>query len=573
MSKWVEVRKGGNFVALSEKYNIDPVIARLLINRDIAESDFDLFLNGKLDDMDDFHKIKNLDRVCALIKDKIDARKKIRIIGDYDVDGVCATYILLKSIKRAGGDVDYYLPDRVKDGYGLNVQIVDECIADKVDTIITCDNGISAVDECAKARMAGLCVIVTDHHEVPYHIENDEKNLDLPDADVVCDLKQGGDDYSFKEICGATLAEKIAQGIYELYGIEDKYEFTELSAFAAIEDVMPLVGENRILVKEGLKRLNNTSIPGMRALIEAVELDKKVITAYHVGFILGPCINAAGRMANASLALELLLSSEKDAKDKAIKLKELNDSRKSMTEEGIKRAALLLDGVTMPHVIVSYLEDVHESIIGIIAGRLKELYQRPAIVLTNTEDGIKGSGRSISAYNLFEKLSECKELFSKFGGHAAAAGLSISCSKEEIADRVAKLSQILNSNDGLCEEDFEEKVQIDVVMPFSYITEQLIGEIEELEPFGNGFRGPVFAGRNIRIFGGKVIGANGRTYKCFAMDESGKRMDAIFFGDETRVLEIENTCREDRVFSMLYNPSINEFRGEKNLQVRIKDIR
>lgn len=573
MSKWVEIRKGGDFVALGNKLNIDPVVARILVNRGIAEDECESFLRGELKDIESIHNIKNLDSVCSVLKEKIDSKKKIRIIGDYDVDGVCASYILYKSISRVGGIADVYLPDRVKDGYGLNIGIVEQCISDGIDTIITCDNGIAADKECRRAKEAGITVIVTDHHEVPYHFEEDKKVLDIPEADVVCDLKQEGDAYSYREICGANLTFKIAQGLYELYGIKDIYEFADMAAFATIEDVMPLTGENRILVKEGLKRLNNTDIPGMRALMEVSELADKNISTYHVGFILGPCINAAGRMENATLALDLLLSDADKSLANAAYLKSLNDSRKLMTEEAVSKAVSMLDENDLPHVIVSYLESVNESIVGIVAGRLKEMYLRPVIVLTNTENGLKGSGRSISEYNLFEKLNECKELFSKFGGHAAAAGLSISCGVNEIDEKLTELSDFLNSHDGLSEDVFEGKTEIDVVMPFSYISEGLVNDLSLLEPFGNGFKHPVFATRKVKLNHGQRVGKTGRTFKCFATDESGKTMDAIYFGDEEKITEIEKICKEGTMVSMIYEPSINEFRGVTTLQIKIKEIK
>ena len=378
------------------------------------------------------------------------------------------------------------------------------------------------------------------------------------------------DDY-YHNLCGAAVCYKLSQVLYELYGIEDEQEFLEYAAFATIGDIMPLTGENRIIVKYGLKKLSQTSNKGLVALKRVCELEGN-ISPYHVGFVLGPCINASGRLDDAMDSFELLCAQD-DANIKALQVHARNEERKALTEEGLKIAMEQMDETNLPHVIVMLLPNVHESLLGIIAGKLKEQYYRPAIVITYAEGGLKGSARSIDAYNLFEHLSECKDMFSKFGGHAAAAGLSITCAKSEASDRVRELSDFLNSHDGLNDADFTRKIEIDAVMPFSYITEKLVDDLGLLEPLGNGLKKPVFATRNVRFHGGKILGAARRTFKATAVDDSGRNIDALFFGEEEQVKEFCSICAEGRMFSILYYPQINEYRGQRNLQIVIQDYR
>lgn len=570
---WVEKRIGGDYIDMGHKLGVDPVIPRILTNRGIPFGKMEYFLYGEIKDLCSPHLMINLDKLCGVLKEKIDAGKKIRIIGDYDIDGVFSSYILYAAIKRVGGNVDVLLPHRIHDGYGMNISMIEKAKADDVDTIITCDNGIAAIDECALARKYGICVLITDHHELMYHMENDVKIYDLPDADVIVDPKMDKDDI-YHNLCGAAICYKLSQVLYKNYGIEDLEEFLEYAAFATIGDVMPLLDENRLMVKYGLQALANTKNPGLDSLIKQCGLKDAVdISVYHIGFVLGPCINAAGRMDDAIKAFDLLNSSKESAQIMAAELVALNEQRKSMTEEAVILAKEKIEKGNLSNVLVIYLPNVHESLLGIIAGRLKETYERPAIVLTGYANGIKGSARSIEAYNIYEHLSECREMFSKFGGHALAAGLSIECSKEQIEAKVKELSDFLNSHDGLGEEDFKKKIYIDSVIPFSYISEKMVLDLKLLEPMGTGINKPVFANRGVKLFSGRILGKNGRTFKCVATDNSGKSIDALFFGEPTEIEKITDVCNSGREISVLFYPQINEFRNTKTLQIVITDYK
>lgn len=582
MEKWVEIRKSGNFEELGKKAGVSPVIARLLINRNISEDEIHAFFHAGLDDMYDAHLMKDVDKACEIISNKLCEGKRIRVIGDYDIDGVCSAYILEKTLKELSlafavtSVIDSVLPHRIYDGYGLNKKLVKAAYDEGVDTIITCDNGISALDEIEYAKELGMTVIVTDHHEIPYKIADGKKLYELPAADAVINPHQKDCAYPFKPICGAVVAYKLSLALYEKCDMApDREKFLDIAAFATIGDVMELRGENRIIVKYGLRLLSNTKNVGMRALIKITGLENKAIQNGHVGFILGPCINAPGRIESAMKALELLrCEDEAAALELAAQLSAINESRKQMTSEWTEKACKILDDMeSIPHVIVIYLCGCHESIAGIIAGKLREKYTHPAIVLTDAEDGLKGSGRSIEKYNMFEALSRVKDMFSKFGGHALAAGLSIEAKSNDTAAKeelVRLLSDRLNSESGLAEEDFAEKVEFDMVLPFNYINENLIRQLDMLEPCGNGNRKPLFAQRDVIFENGRILGKNRNTYKAAATDSSGARVEAVVFGNAD---EISNIVASRESMLITYVPEVNEYANSCTLQLRIKGIR
>ena len=489
--RWVVAAKRADFQGIGEKFSIDPVIARLIRNRDvITEEDINGYLNGNLEQLNNPFLMKDMEKAVELILAKIEQNARIRIIGDYDIDGVTSAYILRKGLRELGADVDTYLPDRITDGYGIHEGLIQNAIADGVDTIVTCDNGIAAAKEIQMAKDAGLTVIVTDHHEVPYEEVNGEIREILPPADAVINPKQKACPYPCKLLCGAGVAFKLICALYEKRGIarEKTYDYLDLVAVATVGDVMDLKEENRILVKEGLKYLRNTKNTGLQALIRANGLEDKKISAYHIGFVLGPCINASGRLDTARRSLELLQEEDpRKAAKLAGDLMAMNQSRKALTLEGVEEAIRQIDTTSLSkdRVLVVYLPECHESLAGIIAGRIREKYHKPTIVLTKGEQGVKGSGRSIETYSMFEALNECKELLTKFGGHPMAAGLSL----EE--KNVEPFREKINRLCRLTEEDLQPKVVIDVPMPISYITRELIEQLELLEPFGKGNTKPV----------------------------------------------------------------------------------
>lgn len=574
MQKWVEVRKGGNYKEIGAAHNISPVLARLLRNRDISEDEMDIFLHGSLENMDSPHNMKDVDKACEILRDKFLHGKKIRIIGDYDIDGVCSTYILASSfekcIKHLSSDskISTALPHRINDGYGLNVRLIDDAINDGIDTIVTCDNGISALNEIKYAREKGMTVIVTDHHELSYHEEDGRIVYELPEANAIVNPKQEDCKYKYKMMCGAGVAFVLCRALYEYIGVTtDARENLDITALATIGDVMPLDGENRIIVKEGLRDMKNTSNIGLMALIEACEIGGKDLSTFDVGFILGPCINATGRLDTADNALRLFLTSDiNEAKQLAYALRAYNDERKSMTEMGEKEAFKYVDSLEkLPDVLVIYLADCHESLAGIIAGRVREKYNRPTFVLTSTEDGVKGSGRSIEEYDMHAALIECREIFSKFGGHKMAAGISMAAESDSDREKcVQKLSEMLNEKSTLKDEDFYEKMLIDLELPFSYISEELISELNLIEPCGTGNRKPLFATRGVTMNAGRVMGKNKNVYKAYAKDSSGRNMECVMFGD-AEVLQSE--LRDGRERLLAYFPTINEFRGVRTLQI------
>lgn len=586
MERWVLLRKGADFEAIGKKYQISPRLACLIRNRDvIGEEAVDRYLNGTISDLYDGMLMKDMDKAIDILKEKILEDKKIRVIGDYDIDGVNATYILLEGLERLGADVDSDIPDRISDGYGLNRHLVERAYEAGVDTLITCDNGIAAADEIAYGKEMGMTVIVTDHHEVPFDEQDGEKRYRIPPADAVMDPKQPDCLYPFKGLCGAAVAYKLMEALWESMGKDsaDLDDLIENVAIATIGDVMDLEDENRIFVKEGLQMLRRTKNPGLKALIECTGIDKNSLNSYHIGFVLGPCINASGRLDTAKRALELLRAgTQKEADILAGDLKALNDSRKDMTEEAVKQAEEQVETTTISKdkVLVVYLPDCHESLAGIVAGRIRENYYKPVFVLTDAEEGVKGSGRSIDGYHMYEELNKCKELLTKFGGHRLAAGLSLP------KENVGKFREMLNKNCTLTEEEMKEKVTIDMEMPFGCVTEGLVKELELLEPFGKGNTKPVFAVRDVTLLGARILGKNRNVLKLQVQDVNGCRIEAMLFHHADDFLgkleeqygktEVEALLkgrgRQIRI-SMTYYPDINEYMGKKTPQIVVTHYR
>ena len=568
MQRWFITMKKADFNRIGEKYHISPIVARLIRNRDIIGDDaIDFYLNGTIADLYDGMLMKDMDRAVEILAEKIREEMRIRVIGDYDIDGVNATYILQEGLSGLGADVDTDIPDRIKDGYGLNRMLIDRAIDDGVDTIVTCDNGIAAAEEIAYAKENGLTVVVTDHHEVPYIEMDGEKEYILPKADAVVDPHRPDCGYPFKGLCGAAVAYKLVEALYNVMqrDPEDVDYLMENVAIATVGDVMDLIGENRIFVKQGLEMLKRTQNPGLKALIECTGIDVDRLNAYHIGFVIGPCINASGRLDTAKRALELLNArTRRDAVMLAEDLKALNDSRKEMTERGVAEAINLIETTSLKddRVLVVYLPDCHESIAGIIAGRIRERYYRPVFVLTKAEEGVKGSGRSIEAYDMFAQMCRCRALFTKFGGHKLAAGLSL----EE--GNVQRFRETINALCDLTEEDLQEKVSIDMQLPFPYITEQLVQELELLEPFGKGNPKPLFAGKDLRVISPRIFGKNRNVLKCRLEDTQGNQMEAVYFGDVEKCLK---TMEEKKVMAFTYYPSVNEYMGRRTMQVTIVD--
>ena len=586
MERWVLLRKGADFEAIGKKYQISPRLACLIRNRDvIGEEAVDRYLNGTISDLYDGMLMKDMDKAIDILKEKILEDKKIRVIGDYDIDGVNATYILLEGLERLGADVDSDIPDRISDGYGLNRHLVERAYEAGVDTLITCDNGIAAADEIAYGKEMGMTVIVTDHHEVPFDEYDGEKRYRIPPADAVMDPKQPDCLYPFKGLCGAAVAYKLMEALWESMGKDsaDLDDLIENVAIATIGDVMDLEDENRIFVKEGLQMLRRTKNPGLKALIECTGIDKNSLNSYHIGFVLGPCINASGRLDTAKRALELLRAgTQKEADILAGDLKALNDSRKDMTEEAVKQAEEQVETTTISKdkVLVVYLPDCHESLAGIVAGRIRENYYKPVFVLTDAEEGVKGSGRSIDGYHMYEELNKCKELLTKFGGHRLAAGLSLP------KENVGKFREMLNKKCTLTEEEMKEKVTIDMEMPFGCVTEGLVKELELLEPFGKGNTKPVFAARHVTLLGARILGKNRNVLKLQVQDVNGCRIEAMLFHHADDFLgkleeqygktEVEALLkgrgRQIRI-SMTYYPDINEYMGKKTPQIVVTHYR
>lgn len=568
MEKWMVYNKKADFQKIGSEFGIDPVIARLIRNRDIQDmKEIRSYLYGTLAEIPSPWKMKDMERAVQILQKKITQKKKIRIIGDYDIDGVTATCILLKGLKRLNANVDTYIPDRVKDGYGMHEQLIDKALEDGIDTILTCDNGIAAAAEIEYAKKEGLTVIVTDHHDIPFRDTEDGRIWIIPKADAVVNPKQNDCLYPNKNICGAVVAWKLIWALYERLGIDSDeiWDFLELAAIATVGDVMDLQGENRIIVKEGLKKLSSTSFEGLKALICVNNLEGAEITAYHVGFVVGPCINASGRLDTAARSLELLLADNmEDAMKLADDLYDLNQSRKAMTEQGKEQAIQSIEenNLGKDRVLVVYLPDCHESLAGIIAGRIREAYNKPVFVLTKGVDGVKGSGRSIEAYSMYEELVKCSDLLTQFGGHPMAAGLSMEKKNVELFRRR------LNDNCTLTEQDLIPKIMIDVPMPISYLSKKLTEQLKVLEPFGKGNSKPLFAQKNLRAVGIRVLGRNRNVAKMLLIDENGIKMDAVYFGEAQEFVDF---VQAHDTISVTYYPEINVFQGRENLQVVIKN--
>lgn len=569
MAQWFVTTKKADFQEWAKRFGIDPVLARIIRNRDITEEEAQKYLFAGMEQLHSWKLLKDMDKAILILKDKIRNKNRIRVIGDYDIDGVCATHILLNGLKLCGACADAQLPHRMHDGYGLNKNLIQEAYQAGIETIITCDNGIAAKEEIDYAAELGMSVIVTDHHEPP---------CELPAAAAVVDPKRQDCPYPFKGICGAFVAYKLIEALWEELKREDEIpqEFLELAAFATIGDVMELKDENRILVKAGLQKMQNTSSVGLKALMEVNAVEGKKLSPYHIGFVLGPCLNATGRLDTAERALSLLQAKErKKALELAADLKAMNESRKEMTQQGVAEAKEYVEaaGLLSDKVLVVYLPDCHESLAGIIAGRLREEYGRPVFVLTKGEDCIKGSGRSIEAYHMYDEMSKCKELFLKYGGHKMAAGLSL---KEE---NINTFRTRINEISELVEEDFIQKIHIDVPMPFSYATESFIRSLDLLEPFGVGNPKPLFAQKNIRFISGRILGKNQNVGKYTVSDESGSRYQVIYFGDLTKfntyieerfgageVRRLYESGAEKIILSVAYYPDLNYYQGMESIQ-------
>lgn len=607
--KWYVAAKKADFQGIAKRFGIDPVTARIIRNRDVVGDDeIRQYLYGTRAELGDPAQLQGGLEAASLLKQKIEEGKKIRIIGDYDIDGVNSTYILYRALTRCGAQVDYEIPDRMKDGYGLNISLLKLALEEGIDTVLTCDNGISAIAEIAYAKENGMTVIVTDHHEPLFEEVPEEDQAEtiqpqtdtarripspdgtrifrLPPADVLVNPKQPNCRYPYKKLCGAAVAWKVVCLLYRLYAIEEEAEqFLQFVGFATVGDVMELDGENRILVKEGLKQLRITQNYGWRALIQANNLDFDTLNSYHIGFVLGPCINASGRLDTAKRSLRLLLAKDAaEAELLATRLKQLNDERKELTQAAVDLACEQIDGSTEANdrVLVVYLPDCHESIAGIVAGRIRERYGKPTFVVTNAEaeDEAKGSGRSIEAYSMFEEMVKCQDLFRKFGGHPMAAGFSLPRS------RIDEMRRRLNENCTMTEEDMAEKIMVDVPMPINYIREPLVEELSVLEPFGNGNEKPLFAERHLKLLSARILGKNANVLKLQVANATGCTMEALYFGIPDNILSyLTDKYGKNEVQKLLwgkvnqiemdltYYPSINEYQGRRTLQIVIKNFR
>ena len=606
MAKWMLAAKKADFDAIAQKFHISPVLARILRNRDlVTEEEIDRFLNGTLADLHDPSLLKGMQEAGQCLFQKIGQKVKIRIIGDYDVDGVCSSYILLRGLRLLGADVDTVIPHRMKDGYGLNDHLIEQAKEDGINTILTCDNGIAAADQIRLANTYGMDVIVTDHHEVPYEEQNGERIYRLPEAVAVIDPKQEDCPYPYKQICGAVVAYKLIQ--YLLREAQNSgwigqdgepvskeasqellQELLSFTALATVCDVMELRDENRILVREGLKEMTKTTNYGLKALLQVNDLYGKPLSPYHAGFVIGPCLNATGRLDTAKRALELFdAPTLQEAAMIAADLKSMNESRKQMTEDGVKLATQQVEQeLSGDDILVVYLPDCHESLAGIIAGRIREKYHKPAFVLTSAEEGVKGSGRSIEAYSMYEEMNKVKELFARFGGHRQAAGLTLAAedgfSDEQLADRFRRA---LNANSTLTSEDFEEVVHIDVPLPLQLADRKFLTELEKLEPFGTGNPKPLFARKQISILSMAKLGKTGKYRRIRIADEQGNLYQAVYFGDgEEMDRYLIQKYGEERLMqgyrgglmqgqmeiSIVYSPQINSYNGRESIQILIQ---
>ena len=563
---WMLHTKKADFFQIAERFHINPVTARLIRTRDVVGDEaIGRYLYGTLQDLHDPHKMKDMDRATALLKDKIGQGRRIRVVGDYDIDGICSTYILLQGLKRCGANVDYQIPERVRDGYGINESIIQKAYQDGIDTVVTCDNGIAAAAQIRMAKGLGLTVIVTDHHEVP----RGEDGAELPPpADAVVNPKQESCSYPFPEICGGVVAYKLVQVLYQAFHIprEEWEAMLEFAAIATVGDVMKLQDENRIIVRWGLKHMEHTQSLGLRKLVEACGIDAGALTSYHIGFVVGPCLNASGRLQTAKLALELLQCQEEEAAARMAKeLRDLNEERKTMTQKGVEEALRQVEEqYGEDSVLVIFLPDCHESVAGIIAGRVREAWNRPTFVLTRGEGGVKGSGRSIEAYHMYQEMCKVQELFTKFGGHPMAAGFSMEeCHVEEFRRRLNQLAR-------LKPEDFIPKIWIDVAMPLEYISESLVEELKALEPFGQGNEKPQFAQKGLGIREARVLGKNRNAVKLTLAAANGQLMEAMLFTEGDRCLEELGGRKE---MDIIYYPDINEYRGKRKVQVVVREYK
>jgi len=572
-TKWMLHAKKADFNKIAENFGISPVTARIIRNRGIEDMEsIRHYLHGSIEDLHDPRLLPDMEKAVGILRRKAAEGKTIRIVGDYDIDGVCSTYLLYRALKRIGARVDYEIPDRIKDGYGINEMIIEAAASDGIDTILTCDNGIAAVSQIARAKKLGMTVIVTDHHDIL--VEENEEDLPeggrevLPPADAIVNPKLRGCAYPFTGICGGMVAFKLVQVLFEESGVlaQEWLDMLEIAAIATVGDVMKLQGENRIVVKEGLRCLGHTSNLGLKKLIEKNNLVPGSITAYHIGFVIGPCLNASGRLQTAKIALSLLLCEDEEEADRmAMELKELNDQRKDMTQAGIDQAAAMVEERYLDDkVLVVFLPDCHESLAGIVAGRLRERYNKPSFVLTRAEGCAKGSGRSIEAYHMFHALVEVKDLLLKFGGHPMAAGFSLE--EKDVDEFRRRLNE--NARERLTEEDFIPRVWIDVAMPFEYITEPFVRELELLEPYGQGNEKPQFAQKSMVIRSAHVMGRNRNVVRLSLVNERGVSMDGVVFTDGDLFMEEKGNSR---LMDVIYYPGINEYNGNRNLQIVVKD--
>lgn len=570
MAKWFVYAKKADFKAIGEAYGIDQVIARVIRNRDICTKEqFDMYLSDSLEGMHMPELLKDADKAVDIIINKIEQKKKIRIIGDYDIDGICSTTILYKALKETGAEVDYAVPHRINDGYGINETLIDAAIADGVDTILTCDNGIAAINQVEYAKSHNLTVIITDHHDITFEENGTQKRYIYPKADAIVNPKRDDCGYPFRMLCGAAVAYKLVEVLYKKRWLSeyDKYkssldEYRQFAAIATIGDVVDLIDENRILVKNGLRSIANTKNIGLRALIDICKIDINKLTPYSVGFVIGPCLNASGRLDTAKNAIELFLETDENtAKSKAMELYAFNEERKGMTESELSKALKIIDETEIKNdkVLVIYLPECHESIAGIIAGRIKELYYRPTFVITDAKDGAKGSGRSIEGYNMFEEITKCAGLLTKFGGHPMAAGISLD------KDKIDEFRKRLNKNQTLTEQQLEPVVWIDVPMPLNYVTYTLVEQLSILEPFGKGNEKPVFADKDLIVKSVNIIGKKSNVLKLMLEAQDGSVFEAIQF------MYDGNKPQVGQKIAITYYPDINEFRGKRNLQFIIKE--
>lgn len=574
--RWMLHTKRADFQGIARDLGIDPVTVRIIRNRGIREEEeMRRYLFGTLDDLYDPALLPQGEEAAALLREAISRGERIRIVGDYDIDGVCATYILYRGLlqvrealgrKEAEGGIDYVIPHRIRDGYGINRHIIEKALSDGVDLIITCDNGIAALEELRFAREQGIRVIVTDHHDIRLTEEGEEQ---LPPAEAVVDPKLRDSRYPVRNICGAVVAWKLLLLLYRMCGLsrEAWLSFLDFAALATVGDVMELQGENRIIVRYGLKSLTEgCRNQGLCSLINRCGLSGKRITAYHLGFVIGPCINAGGRLETAEAALKLFLSEDpEEAAMLAEHLRSLNEERKLMTEEGVKEAERqALEAFPEDRVLVLFLPELHESLAGIVAGRIRERLGKPCIVLTRGAEGLKGSGRSIEAYHMFQGLCGVSGLLTRFGGHPMAAGLSLP------EENLGAFRRELNRGCGLSPEDFLQELWIDMSMPLSYISGRLVEELSLLEPFGTGNEKPVFAAKGVQLTDLRVIGKNRNVLKCRVREETGTCMPAVIFGEADRM---EKELKEFSRVNITYYPEINEYNGYKTLQLVIGDYR